>query len=558
MSSNFSRPPTRLPSAFKPSAAEWVPLRMPAPKGGGSYAEAFLARVERRPGKPPRFRPSRFDAARPDEIEIRPEQTTIWILESHIETRNWMIETARGWNFVVRPFEAAEHLIDALDTTAPSETPHILIVGFEACGRKGTKVAQIVANRIPEIEVVLSATAAEMSFAAEAKSTRIHELLVKPVLRGEDFRAVVANACQRVHQGLYLSHLIQEIERLRRGQEIENRWAEDLASAVGVSNVATSCCHALSEIFDDGAAIFLRFVPGRHALQAETGFPNGILAGAQPTIPMAGERGDLAAAKEFLAGLEETTLFRDFLDQLAQTSPALLEPYRQIAWHTTLVETQGIPRGVFAVLSPRWNPATDPMRLKRLGRLFSKHFESAVLHARLAEATTEDTLTGLANDRYLLRRLTDEIRKASRLKHPLSFLAIETVAGAATPGTPKGRELKRIADALRTRFRTTDLVAHRGGGAFAVTMPHTSFVDAVRKAELVRASLKEAGFDVAMGVAEYPGHAAEAEELLFAAEEASNEAAARSAGGVNIASARTGYVPPFLPESPKSLPRHPG
>lgn len=551
--------PSSLPSSFKPAVVEWKAIEMPAPQRGDAYVAAALSqKFSSQPTAGSRPKPPGLSRKKKPTIEARPEDTLVWICDSDARFLAQAEECLSAWGFRYASYSESESVMAALNE---GSAPHVLIVGSDVGASRGVAIAQEFVARVPEIEVILVASPGELAFALEAKGTRMHELVLKPLIRTEDLRSALGNSCRRVHERVYTQFLVAEFDRYHRAMEIEARLAAELSEHVELSKTLKVGCQALSELFDDGGAIFFQYQPSQRSLVAAARYPQGIFAGAQPQLMVPQNVGaDIAAVQNWLADLGGKSEFQAMMSQAAEMSPDLLTGFESVAWRTALVETRGIPRGVIAVLTHRWNEKTDSLRLQRIAQNLSKSFEIALLHSRLSESTIEDAFTGLANEKYLHRRLNEEIGKASRLKHPLSVLIfsktdVANLASKKKSGRTQDKNLKHLAQLVKASFRSTDLIAFRGEDQFAVVLPHTSFVDALRKVEKFRDAVKLSagdGWKLSGGVAEYPGHAATVEELLFAAEEACASAASAESFGIHIATVRPGYVPPFLPESPRS------
>jgi len=160
--------------------------------------------------------------------------------------------------------------------------------------------------------------------------------------------------------------------------------------------------------------------------------------------------------------------------------------------------------------------------------------EHALTYAQLAQMAFQDQLSGLANYRYFMRRLNEEIKRADRYHRLLSLLMLDLdrfkefndlhghLAG--------NRALEHLASVLKCEARETDLPARYGGEEFAVLMPETAKHDARALAERIRlrvenspVMLPEASVQrltASLGLATYPRDAKDAEALLSSADQA--------------------------------------
>jgi diguanylate cyclase (GGDEF)-like protein len=112
---------------------------------------------------------------------------------------------------------------------------------------------------------------------------------------------------------------------------------------------------------------------------------------------------------------------------------------------------------------------------------------------RLETLSETDVLTGLPNRRALRRRLTDEIRRVSRYKSPLSLLLMD-IDGLKRINDECGhaagdRLIRQVAASIAATLRGSDLGARWGGDEFAVVMPNASAGAANHLAERLRAHL---------------------------------------------------------------------
>lgn len=124
-------------------------------------------------------------------------------------------------------------------------------------------------------------------------------------------------------------------------------------------------------------------------------------------------------------------------------------------------------------------------------------------HNKLAAEASTDTLTGIANRRYLMRYATNEILRAQRYSRPLSLLMLDLDRFKEVNdryGHSWGDEvLKAAAAATQTVLRSTDLLGRYGGEEFAVLMPETTTEEAVNVAERIREAVSAILLDTGNG-----------------------------------------------------------
>ncbi len=145
---------------------------------------------------------------------------------------------------------------------------------------------------------------------------------------------------------------------------------------------------------------------------------------------------------------------------------------------------------------------------------------------------TRDPLTGLYNRRMFRELLAAELERAKRhhYKFALVFLDLDNFKLINdTYGHEFGDQfLNRLADILRDTFRKEDVVARYGGDEFVALLPYADGNQARRVAQRLLNNLWEVSFDTpdgrflkascSVGIAVYPDHAVEAEDLLFLAD----------------------------------------
>ena len=160
--------------------------------------------------------------------------------------------------------------------------------------------------------------------------------------------------------------------------------------------------------------------------------------------------------------------------------------------------------------------------------------ENAQLHAKAVTLAATDTLTGLANRRTFDARLKDEFQRTQRFSESfaLLFLDIDHFKQVNdTYGHQAGDEvLKSLARIFKKHLREVDIAARYGGEEFAAILPESGEAEAQAVAERIRKAVAEAPFllpggkevpvTVSIGVASYPGCAADADQIVAHADQA--------------------------------------
>jgi two-component system cell cycle response regulator len=175
----------------------------------------------------------------------------------------------------------------------------------------------------------------------------------------------------------------------------------------------------------------------------------------------------------------------------------------------------------------------------RLLTIFAAQAGAALSRAMRYQETRQmaitDSKTGVYNYRFFYERLTDEIRRHEAKETPFSliFVDVDYLKGINDRyGHQVGDEvLVRVAELIKDGVRTTDEVARYGGEEFVVLLPGAAGDEALVVAERIRRAVEAHLFEcqhcvapvrvtVTAGVATYPEHATQPDELIFRADEA--------------------------------------
>ncbi len=160
------------------------------------------------------------------------------------------------------------------------------------------------------------------------------------------------------------------------------------------------------------------------------------------------------------------------------------------------------------------------------------------METELSHLATRDPLTGLYNRRELEQQFREELMRARRYERPLSLLWIDVDHFKEVNdcfGHHVGDEvLRQLGKLLESSIRTMDYVARYGGEELAVVLPEMQNNLAMEMAERLRRLVEskrmlvgesyQVGITISVGVASYPEHGSNIEELLEAADRAMYQA----------------------------------
>ncbi|MBF0184258.1 MAG: diguanylate cyclase [Magnetococcales bacterium] len=156
------------------------------------------------------------------------------------------------------------------------------------------------------------------------------------------------------------------------------------------------------------------------------------------------------------------------------------------------------------------------------------------MRERLKDQAVRDVLTGLFNRRYLDETLPRELSRAARSQQPLAVAMVDVDHFKRfndTFGHDAGDAvLREVARLLRQRLRKSDIACRYGGEEMTVVLPGLEVMAARERMEMIREEIKalqveHAGvalgtITVSIGIADYPRHGNQMEEILRKADAA--------------------------------------
>lgn len=145
-----------------------------------------------------------------------------------------------------------------------------------------------------------------------------------------------------------------------------------------------------------------------------------------------------------------------------------------------------------------------------------------------------DSLTGLANDRYLYMFLNQEIGRSVRKNLPVSLVLLDLddfqSVNSDHGGEASDAVMVEIGRLLKSSTREYDIIARYSSDEFAIVLPEAKCSDACERAERIRELIAHHSFNgsinvrVSAGVSTYPEHGMTADDLVSSAHHALNRA----------------------------------
>ncbi len=223
------------------------------------------------------------------------------------------------------------------------------------------------------------------------------------------------------------------------------------------------------------------------------------------------------------------------IEQLKQLEPDDYVPVLVITAQP-MHKLRALRDGAKDFISKPFDPRELLIRIHNMLEVRLLHEAARDQRKTLESLALSDPLTGLANRRLLVDRLSMGIAQARREPADMALLYLDLDGFKAvnnTLGHPAGDALlKMVAGRLQSAVREQDTVARLGGDEFVIVLGGAGGDEAVQVAEKVIESVSQpyaiegapARVTVSVGISLYPVHGDEAETLMKSADLALYEA----------------------------------
>jgi diguanylate cyclase (GGDEF)-like protein len=197
------------------------------------------------------------------------------------------------------------------------------------------------------------------------------------------------------------------------------------------------------------------------------------------------------------------------------------------------MQAQGEVIGLFHL---RWKAPQLPPLANQLAATVAEHItlslSNLMLREDLRSQSIRDPLTGVFNRRYMEEAFTHELYRAARHAHPVGVIMLDVDHFKAindAHGHAYGDSLlKALAGYLKKCLRGEDILCRYGGEEFTIILPDTTLENALSLAERLRSEIQAIELEpgspplepirISLGVAAFPEHGRNAEELLKSAD----------------------------------------
>jgi diguanylate cyclase (GGDEF)-like protein len=383
----------------------------------------------------------------------------------------------------------------------PADGALTLLAGRSADGNDLEELAGFSRTVVEEVRArrrALVVSGTEQGLALGSESVVLHDLrsIIATPLNVRDQLVGVVYLDNRLARGVFTeddvaitsalsNHIAIALENARTTRlemEVEaERRQRDLAETIRDLTTALASTLKQNEVLQrliDRLGSVVPFQRARGALREGDRFRAVAYSGAEIEPPVSSPaHGDTLGHPDLLAHLLDTGQSQIVVDSWRDERFAASDSAGTRAWMAVPVLSVGEVAAV--VILEHQTPGFYNERLSDLCLAFASQagvaLENARLFAQVQLLATTDGLTGLFNRRHFFEAAAIELRRARRLKQPLSAIMMDvdhfksindTYGHAAGDGV-----LRRVAELARQNLRDIDVIGRYGGEEFAIILP---------------------------------------------------------------------------------------
>jgi diguanylate cyclase (GGDEF)-like protein len=370
------------------------------------------------------------------------------------------------------------------------------------------------------------------------------EQVIQCNIRDITDRKIVEIALNQTNESLKLT--IKKLAERNREIELLSEMGDSLQSCVSIEESYRVVARFSVQLFPGTqGALFTMKVP-QNLIEAAIEW-GGTLQGEQEFAPndcVGLRRGRVHAINE-----EDSSskLICQHLDQ--PVSNYLCAPMIAYGEIQGVLHLRGVENGPTST-EPRANPLEKTKQ--DLAGTVADYTGLAMANLKLREALRQesihDAVTGLYNRRYMKEALERELRRSTRSQHPLGILMFD-IDHFKKLNDSFGHEagdaaLGALGNFLKMQVRGNDIPCRYGGEEFLVILPRIPLDECGKRAEKLREAIKRLEVQhsgkplptitFSVGVAAYPDHGSNIDELLRVADTALYKAKAQGRDRVVI------------------------
>lgn len=483
----------------------------------------------------------------------------VYVVDDEESIQEVLREALKDAQYQVQVFPSAE---DAL-AGVQKNPPHVILSDIRMSGMTGIQLLQKIREISQDIQFIIMTSHASLETALDAMRLGAYDYIHKPFEQIDDVIKTVDRTVEKLYLQYQNEQLLGELEEKNQSlAKLNSQISQEKEEVIRINGLMAQLNKAKN--LDDAIQIMLD--------------QSSQLLGGRPVLFFTHLASYMSLVVSHSAGMAKESLknvgvslkeidSKEYLNILQ--NPMSLEPLKKLMnegfkvndYLAIPLEDVGAISGILVTLD-----GVQDVSLRRLFesfiQIFKVSYQNLQMQKKIHDMAIKDPLTGLYNRRYFNEKLEEELSRSRRTKMPVSLIYMDIDHFKKyndANGHPMGDVLlKMYGQILRKTSRKNDIVARVGGEEFVIILPHTDKMGAAIKAEKLRRIIESTPFphgekqplgkvSSSMGVAEYPSHSHNAEEIVKAADEALYQVKSTTRNRVCLATVPEGFQMDFEP-----------